>query len=314
MSSGFVKLDSAILTSSLWIDRDMRSVFITALLMAEPREVKEPTPEIAIRSLERTGWEVPPGWYGFVPAAGVGIVYRDGAEREAGMAALERLAAPDPDSRSEAFSGRRMVRVDGGFIILNYFAYRDRDYGAAERMRAMRQRQKAQREAAGIVTGNSYDGDVTDVTPPPESDVTIRIADADADADAESKGQRTNTPAAPARDLAAIARTFAKPANALAMLKGMTEGLGAPGMKPVPVEVLLEASQEIAVSGGDVTPHRFKGFVRKILERGNAPPEKQYPPRNGQSSTRESRSHAALESYLAKSETTDAEVVTDGEH
>ena len=93
----FVKLDCGILRSTLWMDRDAREVFITALLMAEPVEYSEPLPEIATRSLDYTGWVAPPGWYGFVPAANVGIIHAAMIEREAGMAALEKLAAPDTE-------------------------------------------------------------------------------------------------------------------------------------------------------------------------------------------------------------------------
>lgn len=138
----FVKLDTGILNSTIWTDRDAREIFITALLMAEPRELPD-TPQIAVRTLEPTGWTVPAGWYGFVPAAGPGIVRRAGVDLVNGMAALERLGGPEPESRSQAFGGRRLVRVDGGYVLLNYMAYRERDYTAAERQRRLRERRRA---------------------------------------------------------------------------------------------------------------------------------------------------------------------------
>lgn len=143
----FVKLDCGILNSSLWVDRDMRSVFITGLMMAEFREFLEPVPQISVRSLELTGWCAPAGWYGFIPAAGTGIVRRDGIDdTAAGLDALEALGNPDPDSRSKAHDGRRMIRIDGGYIVLNYAEYRDRDYGAADRMKRYRDRQRQKRD------------------------------------------------------------------------------------------------------------------------------------------------------------------------
>src|ERR1700676_2820964 len=138
----FVKLDCGILNSTLWIDRVAREIFITALLMAEPRELTEPSPQIAIGKIEYTGWSVPIGWYGFVPAASVGIIARAQVEQAVGMAALERLASPEPQSRSKAFDGRLLVRVDGGFIVLNFMEYRDRDYTAAIRAARYRDRKK----------------------------------------------------------------------------------------------------------------------------------------------------------------------------
>ena len=143
----FVKLDCGILTSTLWMDRDAREVFITALLMAKPCTVNETEREIATRSLDETGWTVPPGEYGFVAAAGVGIIRAAGIERENGMDALERLAAPDPESRSKDFDGRRMVRVDHGFIVLNFRRYRDKDHTAAARQKRYRDRLKAETDA-----------------------------------------------------------------------------------------------------------------------------------------------------------------------
>ena len=142
----FAKLDVAILNSTLWIDRDARDLFITALLMAAPQDYPEPVPQIAVRSLDETGWKAPAGWYGFVPAAGVGIIRASGCPLEEGYKGLERLGSPEPDSRSQEFEGRRMIRVDGGFMVLNYMKYRDRDHSAADRMRRLRARKKAKRD------------------------------------------------------------------------------------------------------------------------------------------------------------------------
>ncbi len=138
----FVKLDTGILDSTLWIERDLREVFITALLMAEPREFDEPQPQIKIGALELTGFEAPPGWYGFVAAASLGIINRASVEKESGMEALRRLGEPEIESRSKEFEGRRMIRVNGGFLILNYMKYRDKDHTAAERQRRLRERKK----------------------------------------------------------------------------------------------------------------------------------------------------------------------------
>ena len=139
---GFVKLDSGLLTSTLWAHREEREIFITALLMAEPYEVMQPTPQIEVDSLQETGFMVQPGWYGFVSAAGAGIIRQAIVDPTPGMEALRALGAPDPESRSKDFEGRRMVRVDGGYIVLNYIKYRDRDYTAAARAKRYRDRQK----------------------------------------------------------------------------------------------------------------------------------------------------------------------------
>lgn len=142
----FVKLDCGILNSTLWVDRDAREVFITALLMAEPFQLEQPTAQLNVRNLDEAGWEAPPGWYGMVQAAGIGIIHRSGIEQERGLAALERLGCPEPDSRSREYEGRRLVRVDGGYLVLNFDKYRRKDHSAAERSRRYRER-KASRVA-----------------------------------------------------------------------------------------------------------------------------------------------------------------------
>lgn len=139
----YLKLDTGILDSTLWLDRSAREVFITSLLMARPHELAEPTPQLEVRSLAETGFVVPPGEYGFVRAAGVGIIRRAGLDdTEAGLAALERLGAPEADSRSSEFEGRRLVRVDGGYVVLNFMRYRERDYTAAARAKRYREKQR----------------------------------------------------------------------------------------------------------------------------------------------------------------------------
>jgi len=144
---GFTKIDNGILRSTLWPDLDARNVFLTALFMAEPYELEAPTPQIEVRTLDLTGFVVQPGWYGFVHAAGVGIITQSGIlDREAGMRALERLGARELDSRTPDFEGRRLVRVEGGYIVLNFQKYRDRDYTARDRQERWRKRQKEKRD------------------------------------------------------------------------------------------------------------------------------------------------------------------------
>lgn len=163
----FVKLDCNILTSTLWSELAERNVFITALLLATPVQLDEPEPQIAVRTLDYTGFVVPPGWYGFSPAAGPGIVRMSGVGDEEGMKALEKLCAPDPGSRTPDFEGRRLARVNGGYIVLNYDKYREKDHTASERSRRYRQRKKIAKDkpsrgqtfAERLATNGEYDGE-----------------------------------------------------------------------------------------------------------------------------------------------------------
>ena len=149
----FVKLDCGILDSTIWFDREARELFLTALLMAEPKEHTMPVPQIEVDTLKETGWSAPAGWYGFVPAAGAGIVRRAGlADLGAGMEALRRLGSKEAESRSPDFDGRRLVRVDHGFLVLNFQKYRDRDYSAKERMKRYRDRERKRKGERDTVT------------------------------------------------------------------------------------------------------------------------------------------------------------------
>jgi hypothetical protein len=143
----FVKLDAGLLDSSLWTDPVGRDVFITALLMATPRELAGPMAQLAIDSLDPTGWTVPAGWYGFLPSAGVGILRRALVPEAQGLEALKRLGDPDPTSRTVAHQGRRLVRVDGGFVVLNFMLFRERDDTARDRARRYRERLALRRHA-----------------------------------------------------------------------------------------------------------------------------------------------------------------------
>lgn len=160
----FVKLDCGILNSTLWVERDPRDLFITSLLMATPCELTEPTEAIKVRTLEPAGFTVPPGWYGFVPAAGQGIVRMAMiSDKEEGLTALEALCSPDDESRSNDFEGRRMARIDGGYVILNYMKYREKDNTSAIRSKRYRDRKamleaEASRRDSNAVTRDSSRG------------------------------------------------------------------------------------------------------------------------------------------------------------
>ncbi len=274
--SGFVKVDSGIVNSSLWVERDHRSIFLTALFMAEPFELEEPTPQLEVRSLTPTGWVVPAGWYGFVRAAGTALVYRDGCDAEIGLAALEALGSPDPDSRSQQHGGRRLVRVNGGYIVLNYDLYRQRDYGSAERMRRMRARQKSDDVTDGVTDVTRHA--VTDAVTDDVTDVTgVTRNDTQAEAEAEAEAEITTTPAPRARENSVRMKLVMQalgidPLNGhswdswVSILEGMTQGLGTSGMKAADPDTLLCAAQELAAAGGEVTPLRFRVFVRKLME------------------------------------------------
>jgi len=133
--AGYSKLFSSIVTSSIWCeDNIVLRVWIAMLATCNSDGIVEGS--------------VP----GFASLARVS----PGEMRHA----LERLLAPDPDSRTPDNEGRRLAVIPGGWAILNYEDYRNRcqskDGSRAEYMRRYR----------GGVTGVTRNNSVSHDTAP----------------------------------------------------------------------------------------------------------------------------------------------------
>lgn len=119
--AGYSKLFSSIVTSSLWGESHTTvRVFIAMLATCDAT--------------------------GFVPGSVPGFAHLARVTREEMEQAVERLSAPDPDSRTPDSEGRRILVVQGGWQLVNYQDYRDRhqskDGSRAESQRAYRSRQR----------------------------------------------------------------------------------------------------------------------------------------------------------------------------
>lgn len=96
--------------STVWTyDSDTRVVWITMLALADR--------------------------HGMVIATVPALARIAGVSVEATRAALALFLGPDPDSRSKALEGRRIVQVEGGWHLVNYEYFQTvgislRDYGA----------------------------------------------------------------------------------------------------------------------------------------------------------------------------------------
>lgn len=131
----FLMLDKEIIGSSLWVDPDAVVLFLTALLLARVRDYPIPMPQLQIDALEETGFIVPPGKYGYVPRSGSGLISDARLPKKRGMVALRNLGEPDLDSRSQEYAGRRLVRVNHGYLVLNFERWQAKDHSAAERQK-----------------------------------------------------------------------------------------------------------------------------------------------------------------------------------
>lgn len=130
---GFTKLFSTILNSTIWGEPDhIRLVWITMLALSDQ--------------------------YGRVQASVPGVAHQARVSVEQARGAIKVLESPDPDSRTPEHEGRRIVKMDGGWRLLNYTKYREIKDDEDQRARkAKNKRDQRKREA-------SVTGSVTDVT------------------------------------------------------------------------------------------------------------------------------------------------------
>ena len=150
--SGYTKLFSSILASTVWReDTVTRIVWITLLAMADKNGVAE----------------------GSVP----GLADFARVSVEDARKALERLSAPDADSRSLEHDGRRIAKIDGGWQILNHAKYRNK-MSADERREYQRLKQAEYRKRKQPSTN-------VDSVPP-------QFTHTEAEADTDTKAERKN--------------------------------------------------------------------------------------------------------------------------
>jgi hypothetical protein len=154
--TGFTKLFSTIVTSTIWREDDKtRILWITMLATANK--------------------------YGEVAGSVPGLAAMANMSVEDCRKAILKLESPDPDSRTSDNEGKRIVKVDGGWEILNYTLYREkmrvrdsqyfRDYRAAKKVQS---------------------ATICNQSQPPAASRTI--AQPRAEADAEAKAFKNNIP------------------------------------------------------------------------------------------------------------------------
>lgn len=229
----FVKLDAGILDSTLWLEDAVTcKIFITMLAMCDQS--------------------------GLCPATAPGIARRANVPLEEARRAIMILESPDTDSRSMDEDGRRVMRVDGGYQIINYVKFRNKDHTAAARKRRQREREQNQRSTTESRRDN----------------VTVTHAEAETKAEAKSSETKVSGASAPLADpdpvfgvaLRFLLRKGIKEANARSYLGLMRKKHG----DALVIEVATKAEQE------DVSEPL--AWMRKALEAratgGNPKPAK----------------------------------------
>ena len=114
----FVKLFQSIMKSSVWDESPTtRLVWITFLLLADEDGM--------VKGVER------------------GVARTANVSLEDFRAAVEVLEAPDLDSQSQDYGGRRIEKVEGGWMVLNYKKYREYRTRAQVKEAEKKRRQRA---------------------------------------------------------------------------------------------------------------------------------------------------------------------------
>ena len=162
--AGYTKLFSDIILSTIWREDDKtRILWITMLAMRDFRHI------------------VSASLPGLADMARISVT-----ECEESLAKLE---APDPYSRSLEHEGRRIKRIDEGWVILNGEKYRNKMSSYADRTEYMRQKQAEHRAKLKVVDVNNVN---TSCQTP------VKQSESESESEKE-KNKNKRAPTAPAR-------------------------------------------------------------------------------------------------------------------
>lgn len=116
----YTKLFGCILDSSIWNEND-KTVRVWVTMLASANK------------------------FGEIEASVGGLAKRARVDREDCESALHTFLSPDPDSRTSDHDGRRIEEIDGGWRLLNWEKYMEKD-SLEERRRKDRERQARRRK------------------------------------------------------------------------------------------------------------------------------------------------------------------------
>jgi hypothetical protein len=154
--SAFTKLDSGIVHSTIWVQpHDVLRVWIALLALADQN--------------------------GFARTAAPSLAHLCMVPLDRMREIITVLESPDEDSRSEAHDGRRIVKVEGGWMLVNHAAYRAKRDPEADRDR--KRDWDRQHRPSGHARTEQSDGS------PTQSDTVRRSPLAPTQAEAEAEAE-----------------------------------------------------------------------------------------------------------------------------
>lgn len=136
----YVKLSATITRSSVWRESPAtRCVWIALLALANE--------------------------HGFVKGVEAWLASESNVTPEDCRAALEKFYAPDVDSQDQDYAGRRLEKVEGGWLVLNYPKYREMRT-REQQLANERQRRKRSKDKEIDPVEQGADGDVSRLSRP----------------------------------------------------------------------------------------------------------------------------------------------------
>ena len=172
MTETFTKLFSSITKSSIWLeDHETLRVWVTMLALADRN--------------------------GYVGASVGGLAATARVDREKTREALDKFLAPDPDSRSADYDGRRIEVADRGWNILNYQRFRDMrdEESRREYFREQKRKARAKAKAAAAESTPQAAGHVLGRSLTKSDNVDCPALSTHAEAEAEADMQRKHVSA-----------------------------------------------------------------------------------------------------------------------
>lgn len=161
--SGYTKLFDSIFMSTIWLEDNATRIVWIALLGKKDR-------------------------HGIVEGSIPGLAHLARVTVDEAEAAINKFLAPDPHSRTSDHDGRRIERVDGGWLILNHEKYRDmlskEDKLERDRIRQQRKRDHLKLSAKSVTNVDESD----------ESENVRDVAHTDTDTDPISQNPKTQEP------------------------------------------------------------------------------------------------------------------------
>jgi hypothetical protein len=239
----YSKLFLSLLDSSVWNNEPdhVLRVFLAMVLLADPHD-------------------------GFVRGVESAIVARAKVSPKLGRDAIQRLEAPDLESQSQEYGGARIVKVEGGWIVVNkpkYQALRT----ARQKKDAERQQRKRLKDKAIAPTADAADRVTSrDVTPDISASPSLlreESAREGADAPVDPLASIASTPER-LRNLTLLRRAHRYPAE----FDRALEELLTLGWAP---EAIGDGIVELVRTGARFSPDTLLTFVERVATRGPRP-------------------------------------------